>query len=245
MRTLCHHSAAMLVLGFETATNVASVALVRDEQRIAEHASTVRAQHGETLLPLMEACLRDAAVSLGDVDLMAVSQGPGSFTGLRIGLSTVKGLWLATRVPLVGVGTLHALAASMDTECDLRVGIFDAYKNEVFLAVYERNAAGTFEERLPPLCVGPSVAASEVARVLQGRPAAFAGDGARKFADDFRRELGEPFVLLDARFDSPSASVVATIGARTFRRDGSADAARLAPMYVRPAEATFKPSFAS
>lgn len=239
MRTLCHHRRAMLVLGFETSTNAASVALLRDGKTLSEHASTVRAQHGETLLPLMEACLRDGHVDLSDIALMAVSQGPGSFTGLRIGLATVKGLWLARRVPLIGVGSLHALAQSMQTETALRVGLFDAFKNEVFAAVYER-VGEELVERLAPICVDTTTAVSAIETVLKGRVAAFAGDGARKFESVFRAGLGASFDLLDAQYDSPRAHAVASIGARNFARDGAADAARLLPMYIRSAESTFK-----
>ncbi|MBK8172486.1 MAG: tRNA (adenosine(37)-N6)-threonylcarbamoyltransferase complex dimerization subunit type 1 TsaB [Sandaracinaceae bacterium] len=229
----------MLVLAFDTATQAANVAVVRDGKLLAERESQVRAQHGESLLPLMQSCFREANVSLEDIELLAVGTGPGSFTGLRIGLATAKGLWLAKRMPIVGVGSLRALAASVADQGTLVVPTFDAFKGEVFAAVYERAADGTLNELLAPFYAVPARANEELAHVLAGRRANWVGDGVRKYGDAFAAAFGKTMISLEPTFDSPRGLFVAREGLARFQASGADDAATLEPVYVRPSDATF------
>jgi len=141
----------MRILGVDTATSTASVALIEDGRLVAEevHSSrgsanqsqTVnsRANHAEIILPLIEAALRKAAASLRDLSGLAVSIGPGSFTGLRIGLSTVKGLAYGLDIPVVGISTLLANAARVNDFDGLICSFLDARKKEVYAALFRRN----------------------------------------------------------------------------------------------------------
>lgn len=239
LRTVCNYAFEMLVLALDTSTHVASIALVRDGIVLAERESQVRAQHGESLLPMMESCFAEASVTLSDIGLIAVGTGPGSFTGLRIALATVKGLWLAKRIPVVGVSSLRALASGVAEKGARVVTLFDAFKGEVFAAVYERTTQGLLHESLEPICATPANASAEIARVLGSSTAFWVGDGTRKFHDAFVDAIGPSFVSVDVSLDSPRARYVAIEGLARFSTHGADDAGALEPVYVRPVEATF------
>jgi tRNA threonylcarbamoyladenosine biosynthesis protein TsaB len=100
----------MLVMGIDTSTMQGGVALLSEQGLVSEYTLNVKATHTERLLPLIDRALQDAGITLGQVDGLAVAVGPGSFTGLRIGLSTAKGLAVATGKALVGVSTLEAIS---------------------------------------------------------------------------------------------------------------------------------------
>src|SRR3970282_1974851 len=141
----------MMILGIDTATATASVALVEEGRVIAEevrtalkqsgpHPSGGRGNHAEILLPLIGMVLAKAGVLLPEISAFAVSIGPGSFTGLRIGLSTVKGLAYGWEVPVVGVPTLLAVAARVTGWDGLVCPLLDARKKEVYAALFRKEA---------------------------------------------------------------------------------------------------------
>src|SRR4051812_2977434 len=121
----------MLTLALDTSTYVGSVSVTRGGELLAEWSAFVRASHGETLLPHVEQALTLAGVHLREVELLAVGIGPGSFTGVRIGVATAKGLALSLQKPLVGVTSLRTLAAGMPAGGGLLVPLLDAHKGEV------------------------------------------------------------------------------------------------------------------
>ncbi len=124
------------VLGIDSATLVAGMAVVEGERVIVEGFLQTRKTHSERLLPLIDFWLREAELSLSDLDGVAVTLGPGSFTGLRIGLATAKGLALGAGKPLVGIPTLDALALNLTGVPGFICPILDARKSEVYTAVY-------------------------------------------------------------------------------------------------------------
>ena len=132
----------VLVLAVDTSTPIGSVALVEDGAVRAELAARVSAKHGETLLPNVARVLEEAGVTMSEIGLLAVGLGPGSFTGLRIALATMKGLALARQTPLVGVGSLLVLARGVGIGDRVVVPLVDAHKQEVFGAAYAEDANG-------------------------------------------------------------------------------------------------------
>lgn len=126
----------MLTLAFESSAKAASVALMRDEELIAQSFQCSGLTHSRTLLPMAEDMLKNTDISLQDVDSIACAQGPGSFTGIRIGIATVKGLSWALEKPCIGVSTLEAMAwlgvAAGGTVC----AVMDARRNQVYNALF-------------------------------------------------------------------------------------------------------------
>lgn len=163
----------MKILGIETATPVLGVALLDGAHVRLEITHNLGKTHGERLAPLIEQALREAGWRARDLDAVAVSSGPGSFTGLRIGLSTAKGLAFAAGCPLVGVPTLEALAANV---AGLVSPMIDARRGEVYAGLYRTGQDGTPEAVLPPQA-GPLTEWMErVAEAAAGATVAYTGD---------------------------------------------------------------------
>lgn len=223
----------MIVLGIESACFQGGVALVGKEGLIAEYTLNVEATYAERLMPAVDRVLQDARLTIREVEGLAVSIGPGSFTGLRIGLGTVKGLALATGKPVVGVPTLHALAWGLPY-CRYPVcPILDARKKEVYTALFEYRGVELvclMEESV----LGPE----ELVQRIQ-QPTLFVGDGWRVYGAFLRESLGDLAIPPPtSRGASPAA--VADLGRRRLLK-GEQDAAEaLAPRYIRPSEAELK-----
>ena len=160
----------MTVLGLECSATAASCAVVRDDALLCEAFSAVRLTHSQTLLPMMEDMLRNARLTLQDIDLFAVSRGPGSFTGLRIGIAAVKGMAQALGKPAAGVSTLEAMAFGFGGN-GLLVPVMDARCNQTYTAAF-RGTERLWEDmaiEIPEL--------GERIRGL-GEPVTLVGDGA-------------------------------------------------------------------
>ena len=127
----------LLTLGIDTATKVCSVAICRDEEILAAYEINMGMTHSEGLVPQLEQIFTRTGIKKSDIELMAVSIGPGSFTGLRIGLATAEAIAYSLKIPLVGVNTLEALAYNLPIEGILLAPILDAQKGNYYLAIYE------------------------------------------------------------------------------------------------------------
>ena len=165
----------MLILAFESSAKAASVALVRDGRLLSQSIQISGLTHSRTLLPMAEDLLKNAETRVQDVDLIAVAQGPGSFTGVRIGVSTVKGLAWAAEKPCAGVSTLEAMAwhglAAGGTICP----VMDARRQQVYNALFEIR-----EGKPVRLCEDRPISLEELADELRAlpSPAFLLGDGA-------------------------------------------------------------------
>ena len=229
----------MTVLGIDTATSRASVALIDDDKLIAKRtypesdsnrSSKIPDQknHSEILIPLIRAVIDEGGITLRDLAAVAVAIGPGSFTGVRIGLSTAKGLAFGCAVPLVGVSTLHAYAAAEESE--LVCPLLDARKNEIYMAIFERR--GDNQTRLTDDLVVTSAAAVDyLAGCTRERPCALIGEGAFVYGDFFKRALGER-VQVQAQLPECLAASVARLGREGIRAGARDDLAQLTPAYV-------------
>ncbi len=140
----------MLTLSLDSTANTASCALVRDGRMLALYTINGLLTHSETLLPMIENMLQKSAVSLDDVDRFAVSEGPGSFTGVRIGVSLIKGLAFGKNKPCVGVSTLAALAKNLDGMGGYVVPVMDARRQQVYTAIF-RDGKRICEDMLIPI----------------------------------------------------------------------------------------------
>jgi len=218
----------MLVLGIDTATWTASVGLVRDGEVVVEKSRHTTSSHGENLFALIRAVLLEARATLSDIGVIASSSGPGSFTGLRIGLSAVKGLAYAGGQKVVAVSTLEALARSVEEWRGLICTCLDARKHEVYAALFHR-ADGKVNRLTPDVAIKPEMLPPMIPGLCL-----FAGDGAEVYREVIARRLGER-----AQFCSqthPRGGVVAQMGWEKFYRGEYDSPGTLAPVYIRPPE---------
>ncbi|MCL1902909.1 MAG: tRNA (adenosine(37)-N6)-threonylcarbamoyltransferase complex dimerization subunit type 1 TsaB [Oscillospiraceae bacterium] len=129
----------MLILGLESSAVAASCAITQDSKILGYACVNVRITHSQTLIPLVEGVLKAAGLSLDDIDALAVSNGPGSFTGLRISVSAVKGLALARGLPVCGVSTLLSLAHNLTGRDVIACAVMDARRNQIYNALFDIN----------------------------------------------------------------------------------------------------------
>jgi len=221
-------TAVPLLLALETATSAPSVALWRGDALLAERAADPGRAAAEVLLPAIEALLADAGSALADVGGFAVSIGPGSFTGLRIGAATVKGLSFGTGRPAIAVPTLAAIAGHARGPAPV-AAVLDARRGEVYAAGF---AAGAAADWLPEGVVAIGA--------LRGRlPAGcrLVGEGVPLCADALR---GAEVVLAPPPYPETTARHVARIAAALWSRGAAIPASELVPRYLRRAEAEVK-----
>jgi tRNA threonylcarbamoyladenosine biosynthesis protein TsaB len=187
----------------------------------------VRATHSERLLPAIDHLLGNAGMAPGDLEGLAVAVGPGSFTGLRIGLSTVKGLALALGIPVAAVPTLDAMAASLPYAMFPVCPVLDARKGEVYCSLY-RWREDRMQREWDYLALPPA----DLVRRLS-EPVIVLGDGARAVSSAHARFAPPPRAL-------PSPSTVGWLGLERLRAGASVAVPDLLPIYLRPSEAELK-----
>lgn len=226
----------MRILALDTSTFVGTVAVLSHGALLAEWGASVRASHGETLLPRLAQALEAAQLSLAEIDLFAVGLGPGSFTGVRIGVATAKGLALAEQKPLVGVPSLRVIARGM-TAGSLRAVAVDAHKSELYCALYELGDDGLLRELLAPFHLPPVDAARRLREACGTRHVWLAGNGVERYAGDFIGPLGSQVTRLPAFCDVPRAACLAYEAELLYQTEGPSDLARLEPLYVRASDA--------
>jgi tRNA threonylcarbamoyladenosine biosynthesis protein TsaB len=224
----------MLVLGIETSTTQGGAALVGPAGLLSEYTLNVEVTHSERLLPAIDRMLSDAALGLEGLGGLAVAIGPGSFTGLRIGLSTVKGLAYATGLPVVGVPSLEALAWALPAARWPVCAVLDARKQEVYAALFAHEA-GALRRLMPDRALTPD-ALCELIRT----PTLFIGDALAVYADRFAERLGDRFLLPPAVSRGARPACVAALGRERLLQGERDDVDALVPRYLRPSEAELR-----
>ncbi|KQC10522.1 MAG: hypothetical protein APR62_11975, partial [Smithella sp. SDB] len=223
----------MLTLAFDTSFKTASVAILQDNVILYDILINVDLNHSEVLLPAInQACLQ-TEIRVTDIDLFACTVGPGSFTGLRIGASTLKGFMLATGKPAVGVSSLMALALNAGKSSKIICSVMDAGRGQVYVAYFHYNPKGLLEqigadEVLNPADIDPgSDCKNEVF---------FVGEGAIKYAGIIRGTNKNIFIASEQQ-QYIHASSVAVLGMEKFNRNELLDAEKFGPVYLRSADA--------
>ncbi len=222
----------MITLAIDTATKTAGVALLRDETILVEYFFNLPANHSETVLPAVHRGLSMAGIGIDGVDLFALTVGPGSFTGLRIGSSTVKGLALATRKPVVGVSTLEALAYNAIEYPGLICPMLDARKGEVYAALYRANGESLFDVVMEEKATTPE----EFLHRIDGE-ALFLGDGLNSHSELIRERLQGRALFVPSNRQIIRASSVALLGRNRYGRGEGLDVVTFVPRYLRRSEA--------
>lgn len=219
----------MLILALESSAKAASVALMEDENLIAQYSQCSGLTHSRTLLPMLEDMLKNTEKKIADVDLIAVAHGPGSFTGIRIGVSTVKGLAWAAQKSCVGVSTLEAMAWHGASSGGLICPVMDARRSQVYNGLFEIDDA-----RPKRLTEDRAISLSELAQELRadGREPLLVGDGA-KLTYDYLTQAGLACRIAPANLVYQSAWGVGM--AALDKKPGNAD--DLLPVYLRLSQA--------
>lgn len=236
----------MKVLAIDSSGLTATVAIVDEEQTIAEYTVNYKKTHSQTLLPMISEITKMVELSLDEIDAVAVAGGPGSFTGLRIGSATAKGLGLALGKPLISVPTVDALAYNVYGCGDIICPIMDARRNQVYTGMYtfSRKAGETEGERLysPVFQVMKMQMAISVEELMMrlnryGRPVVFLGDGVPVYEKLLAEGLKVPYSFAPSYMNRQRAAAVGALGILYYKAGKYESAAEHRPEYLRMSQA--------
>ncbi len=221
----------MKILAVNTATPSCGAAVI-DEGTISAHfVVNSRETHARQLLPLIDRTLETCRLSVNDLDGLAAVRGPGSFTGLRIGISTVKGLALACDKPLVGISSLDALAYPFSDYTGLICSLIDARKNEVYACWY-RHINSSMEKLTAEEVLDP-----EKAALREDGPCLFVGTGALVYRDLIKKTAGSKALFAPAYQNDIRPEVLAHMALALFRESDTYPPESFIPVYIRPPDA--------
>lgn len=224
----------MRILGIDSSGIVASVAIIDDDELLAEYTVNYKKTHSQTLLPMLDEIVKMLEFDMESIDAIAVAGGPGSFTGLRIGSATAKGLGLALNKKLIHVPTVDALAYNLVGHKNLVCPLMDARREQTYTGIYsfEENRMITVKEQC---AVGIDEIVEELNRL--GESVTFLGDGVKVFKEYIESHLGVPFVFAPANNNKQRAASVAALGRVLYESGNREDAAMHRPDYLRLSQA--------
>jgi len=224
----------MKLLAIDSSGLVASVAIVTDEAMLAEYTVNYKKTHSQTLLPMLNEIVKMLAMDLSEIDAIAVAAGPGSFTGLRIGSATAKGLGLALKKPLVAVPTLHGLAYNLYGTDKLICPMMDARRNQVYTGLYEfigdefkivkEQAAVSVEELL-----------AEINSL--GREVVFLGDGTAIYQKMIEDKITVEYKFAPIHLNRQRAGAIGALGLIMYKNNQIQTAEEHEPVYLRLSQA--------
>ena len=224
----------MKVLGIDSSGMVATVAVVEDTQMLAEYTINYKKTHSQTLLPMLDEVAKMMELDLNTIDAIAVAAGPGSFTGLRIGSATAKGLGLALKKPLVSVPTLEGIAYNFCGSEKVICPMMDARRSQVYTGIYEfqGNTLKVLEDQM-------AVPVEEVLEKLNqtGREVILAGDGVPVYLELIEKNLKVPYLLAPAHLYRQRAGAVAVLGMQYAKEGKLESAMEHQPDYLRLSQA--------
>lgn len=225
----------MKILGLDSSGIVASVAIVEDDSLIAEYTVNYKKTHSQTLLPMLDELAKMTELDLNTLDAIAVAAGPGSFTGLRIGSATAKGLGLALKKPLIGVPTTEALAFNLYDASGLICPVMDARRNQVYTGIYrfENHKLITVQGQAA-LSIGDLI---ENLNTYEKESVIFLGDGVQVFRDIIEENIKISCSFAPAHVNKQRASAVAAMGEIYFKEKRIQSAEEHIPDYLRVSQA--------
>lgn len=224
----------MKILGLDSSGLVASVAIVEDNDLKGEYTVNYKKTHSQTLLPMLDEVAKMIELDLNSIDAIAVSGGPGSFTGLRIGSATAKGLGLALGKPLIHIPTVDALAYNLVGSRDMVCPLMDARRNQTYTGLYRFD--GNQMEIVKPQCaVGIDEIIVDVNEI--GQAVVFLGDGVAVFESYIRENCKVPFSFAPAHVNKQRAGAVAALGEIYYKEGKTETAEEHKPDYLRLSQA--------
>lgn len=224
----------MKILAIDSSSLVATVAVVQDDIMVAEYTINHKKTHSQTLLPMIDEIVKMAEINLDDIDAIAVSGGPGSFTGLRIGSATAKGLGLVWNKPLIHVPTVDAMAYNLYGTDKVICPIMDARRNQTYTGLYEFK-----DESFNIMMEQCAISIDELADKINelGRNVIFVGDGIPVFKEYLDEKLSVSHFYAPAHMNRQRAGAVAVLGGKYFIEGKIETAAEHGPDYLRQSQA--------
>lgn len=224
----------MKILGLDSSGIVASVAIVEDDVLIAEYTVNYKKTHSQTLLPMLDEIAKMTEFDLNSIDAIAVAAGPGSFTGLRIGSATAKGLGLALKKPLIAIPTVEGLAYNLYDISGLICPIMDARRKQVYTGIYRFT-----DHQLKVVEDQMAVPMETVIEKLNqyGETVTFLGDGVPVFHELIAEKMTVPYSFAPAHVNKQRAAAVAALGEIYYRQGKTETAMEHVPDYLRVSQA--------
>lgn len=224
----------MKILGLDSSGIVASVAIVEDDVLIAEYTVNYKKTHSQTLLPMLDKIAKMTELDLNSIDAIAVAAGPGSFTGLRIGSATAKGLGLALKKPLIAIPTVEGLAYNLYDISGLICPIMDARRKQVYTGIYRFT-----DHQLKVVEDQMAVPMETVIEKLNqyGEAVTFLGDGVPVFHELIAEKMTVPYSFAPAHVNKQRAAAVAALGEIYYRQGKTETAMEHVPDYLRVSQA--------
>lgn len=228
----------MKLIAMDSSGLTASVAIVEDERVVAEYSVNHKKTHSQTLLPMLDEISKMAELELDTVDAIAIAKGPGSFTGLRIGSATAKGLGLTLDIPIVEVTTTEGLAFNMYGSSDLICPLMDARRNQVYTGLYE--FVGSDEDYHMETILDAS--ALPIEQIIEkvnslNRRVVFLGDGVAVYKESIEKLTTVDFLYAPIHKNLQSAASVGALGMRYFKQGKAVSADEHVPEYLRLSQA--------
>lgn len=224
----------MKILALDSSGLVASIAVVEDDNLLGEYTIHYKKTHSQTLLPMLEEVSRMIELDLQTLDAIAVSAGPGSFTGLRIGSATAKGLALALKKKIVSVPTVDALAYNLWGISDQICPLMDARRQQVYTGLYQFEGE-EFHRILPQCAVGIEDILDTINR--SGKRTVFLGDGVPVFREYIRKNITVDYAFAPALGNKQRAASVAVLGGILYQEGLAEEAGEHKPEYLRLSQA--------
>ena len=224
----------MILLAIESSALVASIAIMSDDTLLGEYTTNFKKTHSQTLLPMMNEVVQMTGISMEDVDAIVISGGPGSFTGLRIGAATAKGLGLALNIPLVNVPTVDALAYNLYGTDQVICPMMDARRQQVYTGLY------TFEDdAFKVLSEQKAVSVAEIIEEINamGRPVIFLGDGVPVNKNYICEHIKVPYSIAPAHLNAQRAGALAALGKCYYEAGRTETSDEHVPEYLRLSQA--------
>lgn len=230
----------MKILALDSSGLVASVAVVENDNLIAEYTINHKKTHSQTLVPMLDEVRNMTELDMESIDAIAVAAGPGSFTGLRIGSATAKGLGLALQKPIIAVPTVEALAYNLYGTDRIICPLMDARRNQVYTGLYEfkreqQNASYEMKHLLEQCAVDIYEIADKINELE--REVFFLGDGVAVFSGILSEIIKVPYSFAPACCNRQRAACVAALGEKMFEEGRVQNAAEHAPDYLRLSQA--------
>lgn len=224
----------MKILGIDSSGLVASAAIADEKNIIAEFTVNNKQTHSQTLLPMIEKVVDMSGIELEQIDAIAIAAGPGSFTGLRIGSATAKGIGLALKKPVVSVPTLEGLAYRVSVFDGIICPIMDARRNQVYTGIYKMDKGN-----LVCLSEQKAVDIHEIMDELEkyDEKVIFLGDGVEVQRETIEKEFKKEYCFAPIHLSKQSAAAVAVLGDIYFNQGKAEDAAEHKPIYLRKSQA--------
>ena len=222
----------MIVLSMDSSSLVTTVALLKDEHLLGEFTLNFKREHSVILMEKIEMLLKDCNIDISEVDGFVVSKGPGSFTGLRIGMATVKGLSMGSNKPYLSISSLDALAYSLVNFDGIICPIMDALRDSVFTCMYEFS-----NEELSKIIDYSALSLDELVEVLQQKdePVIFTGDGVYKYKEYLLEKLPNA-KFAPNHLSVVRASALGELGMELLRK-GQYDDMNSSPLYLKKPQA--------